>query len=74
MHLANRPGSGRPGVTSRRQDQAIRLAHLRSRHITATETALNTVDTNNPRISPKFGEIYCVRVVFMPVLRMLVRP
>ena len=41
-HLA-----GRPRVTSRRQDRTIRLAHLRNRHITATETALNTVGTHN---------------------------
>ena len=33
-HLADRPRSGRP-----RQDRTIRLAHLRNRHLTATETA-----------------------------------
>ena len=46
-HLADRPRSGRPCVTSRRQDRTIRLAHLRNRHLTATETALNTVGTHN---------------------------
>ena len=52
-HLADRPRSGRPRVTSRRQDRTIRLTHLRNRHLTATETALNTVDTHNRQISPK---------------------
>ena len=40
-------------MTSRRQDRTIRLAHLRNRHLTATETALNTVGTHNRQISPK---------------------
>ena len=52
-HLADRPRSGRPRVTSRRQDRTIRLAHLRNRHLTATETALNIVGTHNRQISPK---------------------
>ena len=52
-HLADRPRSGRPRVTSRRQDRTIRLAHLRNRHLTATKTALNTVGTHNRQISPK---------------------
>ena len=52
-HLADRPRSGRPRVTSRRQDRTFRLAHLRNRHLTATETALNTVGTHNRQISPK---------------------
>ena len=52
-HSADRPRSGRPRVTSRRQDRIIRLAHLRNRHLTATETALNTVGTHNRQISPK---------------------
>ena len=52
-HLADRPRSGCPRVTSRRQDRTIRLAHLRNRHLTATETALNTVGTHNRQISPK---------------------
>ena len=40
-------------MTSRRQDRTIHLAHLRNRHLTATETALNTVVTHNRQISPK---------------------
>ena len=52
-HLADRPQSGCPRVTSRRQDRTIRLAHLRNRHLTATETAFNTVGTHNRQISPK---------------------
>ena len=51
--LADRPRSGRPRVTSRRRDRTIRLAHLRNRHFTATETALNTVGTHNRQISTK---------------------
>ena len=39
-HLADRPRSGRPRVTSRRQDRTIRLAHLRNRHPTATKLPL----------------------------------
>ena len=52
-HLADRPRSGRPRVTSRRQDKTIRLAHLRNRHLTATGPALNTVGTHNRQIYPK---------------------
>ena len=51
--VADRPRSGRPRVTSQRQDRAIRLAHLRYRHLTATETAVNTVGSHNRRIHPK---------------------
>ena len=40
-------------LTSQRQDRTIRLAHLWNRHLTATETALNTVGTHNRQISPK---------------------
>ena len=40
-------------MTSQRQDRAIRLAHLRNRHLTATETAVNTVGSHNRRIHPK---------------------
>ena len=40
-HLADRLRSGRPRVTSRRQDRTIRLVHLQNRLLTATETALN---------------------------------
>ena len=48
-HLADRPRSGCPRVTSRRQDRTIRLTHLRNRHL----TALNTVGTHNRQISQK---------------------
>ena len=51
--VADRPRSGRPRVTSQRQDRAIRLSHLRNRHLTATETAVNTVGSHNRRIHPK---------------------
>ena len=51
--VADRPRSGRPRVTSQRQDRAIRLAHLRNRHLTATETMVNTVGSHNRRIHPK---------------------
>ena len=56
--VADRPRSGRPRVTSQRQDRAIRLAHLRNRHLrnrhlTATETAVNTVGSHNRLIHPK---------------------
>ena len=40
-------------MTSQRQDRAICLAHLRNRHLTATETAVNTVGSHNSRIHPK---------------------
>ena len=51
--VADRPRSGRPRVTSEHQDRAIRLAHLRNRNLTATETAVNTVGSHNRRIHPK---------------------
>ena len=65
MRLADRLRSGRSRVTSRRQDRAIRLAHLRNRHLTTTETALNSVGTLNRRISKrkKLYEIDCMRVI-----------
>ena len=44
--VADRPRSGRPRVTSQRQDRAIRLAHLRNRHLTSMETAVNTVGSH----------------------------
>ena len=51
--VADRPRRGRPRVTTPRQDRAIRLAHLRNRHVTATETALSTVGNHNRHIHPK---------------------
>jgi transposase len=41
--VADRPRRGHPRITTPRQDRAICLAHLRNRHVTATETALTTV-------------------------------
>jgi transposase len=41
--VVDRPRRGRPRITTPRQDRAICLAHLRNRHVTATETALTTV-------------------------------
>jgi transposase len=51
--VADRPRLGRPRVTTPRQDRAIHLAHLRNRHVTATETALTTVGNHNRHIHPK---------------------
>ena len=39
-----------PRVTTPRQDRAIRLVHLRNRHVTATETASTTVGNHNHHI------------------------
>jgi hypothetical protein len=51
--VADRPQRGRPHVTTPRQDRAICLAHLRNRHVTATETTLTTVGNYNRHIHPK---------------------
>ena len=51
--VADRPQWGRLRVMMPRQDRAIRLAHLRNRHVTATETALTTVGNHNCHIHPK---------------------
>jgi transposase len=51
--VADRPQWGRLRVMTPRQDRAIRLAHLRNRHVTATETALTTVGNHNCHIHPK---------------------
>ena len=40
--LADRPRSGRPRVTSRRQDRYIVVSHMRNRRLTAVESVLNT--------------------------------
>ena len=40
--FADRLRRGRSRVTTPRQDRNIHLAHLRNRHVTATETALTT--------------------------------
>ena len=51
--VADRPRQGRPSVKMPRQDRAIHLAHLRNRHVTATETTLTTVGNHNRHIHPK---------------------
>ena len=51
--VADRPRSGRPRMMSQCQDRAICLAHLCNRHLTATETAVNTVGSHNRRIHSK---------------------
>ena len=38
--LADRPRSGRPRVTSRRQDRYIVVSHVRNRRLTAVESTL----------------------------------
>ena len=50
---ADQPRSGRPRVTTERQDRRIRLLHLRDRFRTAVQTALETPGTHNNRIHPK---------------------
>ena len=47
----DRPRSGRPRVTTRRQDRYIRLTHLRDRFREAAETSQVTPGTHNNRIS-----------------------
>ena len=51
--LVDRPHSGRPRETTRRQDRAIRLAHLRDQFRIAVETAANTPGRHNNSIHPK---------------------
>ena len=51
--VTDRPQWGCPRVTTPRQDRAICLAHLRNRHVAATETASNTVGNHNHHIHPK---------------------
>ena len=50
---ADQPRSGRPRVTTERQDRRIRLLHLRDRFRTSVQTALETAGTHNNRIHPK---------------------
>ena len=47
----DRPRSGRPRVTTRRQDRYMCLSYLRNRFRTAVETAQATLGTHNNRIS-----------------------
>jgi transposase len=48
--VADRPRLGHPRITTPRQDRAIRLSHLRNRHVITTETALTTVGNHNRHI------------------------
>ncbi|XP_023854358.2 uncharacterized protein [Salvelinus sp. IW2-2015] len=48
---ADRPRSGRPGVTTSAQDRYIRTSHLRDRYRMATTTARVTPGTHNPSVS-----------------------
>lgn len=47
----DRPRSGRPRVTSGRQDRHIRLSHLRDRFLPAARTAATTIGTHGRPIS-----------------------
>jgi hypothetical protein len=49
--LLDRARSGRPRVTTARQDRLMRLTHLRNRTRTAVETAITTSGTHIHRIS-----------------------
>ena len=49
--VSDRPRSGRPRITTARQDRAIRLLHLRDRFKTAAETASHTLGTHGRPIS-----------------------
>ena len=66
--VADRLRSGRPRVTSQRQDRDIRLDHLRNRHLTVTETAVNTVGSHNRRIHPKTIRNWLRNLVYEPVV------
>ena len=50
--LTDRPRSGRPRVTTQRQDRRIRLVHLRNRLRTATETAREVIGIHGRRVCP----------------------
>ena len=51
--LTNRPRSGRPRVTTQRQDRRIGLVHLRNRLRTATEIAREVIGTHGRRVCPR---------------------
>jgi transposase len=51
--VTDRPQWGRLCVTTPHQERDIHLAHLRNRHVTATETTLTTVGNHNRHIHPK---------------------
>ena len=51
--LTDRPRSGRPRVTTQRQDRRICLVHLRNRLRTATETAREVIGTHGRHVCPR---------------------
>ena len=51
--LADRPRSGRPRVTSRRQDRYIVVSHMRNRRLTSVECALNIRGNHGRPINSK---------------------
>ena len=51
--LTDRPRSGRPRVTTQRQDRRLRLVHLHNRLGTATETAREVIGTHGRRVCPR---------------------
>ena len=51
--LTDRPRSGRPRITTQRQDRRIRLVHLHNRLRTATETAKEVIRTHGHRVCPR---------------------
>ena len=51
--LADRPRSGRPRVTSRRQDRCIVVSHMRNRRLTAVECAQNIRGNHGRPINSK---------------------
>ena len=50
-NVVDRPRSGRPRVTSQRQDRNIVRTHMRDRFLPATTTARQTVGTHNLPVS-----------------------
>ena len=51
--VADLPRSGRPRITTLRQDRHIQLTHLRNRFAAPNDTARNTPGRNRPRISAR---------------------
>ena len=64
--LTDRPRSGRPRVTTQRQDRRIRLVHLRNRLRTATETAREVIGTHGRRVCVQGqSEIACESSIYV---------
>lgn len=51
--VKDRPRSGRPRITTHRQDRAIRLRHLRDRFLPATASAAAEIGRHGRHISPQ---------------------